>query len=72
MSSPTTKEISPRSLQDVDMVKVHQQGCLFLDKLPLEIRHMIYRYLLVTRYNKYDLDLRSKQVCIGLMTSLLR
>ena len=39
-----------------------EHACPFLDILPIDIRLMIYRYLLVGRYNKQQLHMKSAEV----------
>lgn len=37
--------------------------CLFLDVLPLEIRLDIFKYVLAARFNTYETNMKSEEVC---------
>lgn len=36
--------------------------CLFLDRLPLEIRLEIFKYVLASRFNTYETNMKSEEV----------
>lgn len=46
-----------------DLPNSSQRDCPFLHMLPLEIRLMIYRYLLVGRNVKQEINMKSHKVC---------
>ena len=49
---------------------VATDGCPFLNRIPLDIRLMVYQYL-VGRHVKQELDMNSKEVCILKMKASL-
>ena len=49
---------------------VATEGCPLLKRIPLEIRLMVYQYL-VGRHVKQELDMNSKEVCILKSMALL-
>lgn len=49
-------------------VQSHQSKsiCLFLDRLPLELRQAVYRFLLLTHHNKIERETKSAEVSLSI------
>ena len=63
--------VSPESTIITPLIgAVATNGCPLLDRIPLEIRRMVYQYL-VGCHVKQELDMNSKEVCILKLKALL-
>ena len=63
--SSSAGELDSSSINAVTEVHTSQPACPFLDTLNLDIRVMIYRYLLAGSYNKHEIDAKSQEVREG-------